>query len=381
MRRVSLHPRPDWPAQVEALGLTYHSADGQPYWDEAAAYEFTAREIATLEAATAELQAMCLEAAEVALRENWRTRLHLSEAAWAEIQRSWDRDDLSLYGRFDLLWDGTGPPKLLEYNADTPTSLLEAAVIQWQWLEQTRPQLDQFNSIHDALLASWPSWPQEWIHFTTAGAAEEDWRTLLYLEDTCRQAGKLTTALPLEELGFDPTRRRFVGQQHEPLEAVFKLYPWEWLWQEEFAAHLPGRTQLFLEPVWKMLWSTKALLVLLWEVFPDHPYLLPASFDAASVGPEHVLKPFWGREGANVRMIRHGRETHRHSGPWGDQPLIAQALHPPVTFAGHYPVLGSWIIGGEPAGVGMREDHSPITTNRSRFVPHYFRPSSPPAGI
>ena len=26
--------------------------------------------------------------------------------------------------------------KSFEYNADTPTSLLEAAVVQWQWLEQ-----------------------------------------------------------------------------------------------------------------------------------------------------------------------------------------------------------------------------------------------------
>jgi glutathionylspermidine synthase len=36
-----------------------------------------------------------------------------------------------LYGRFDLAYRGDGPPKLLEYNADTPTALFEAAVVQW----------------------------------------------------------------------------------------------------------------------------------------------------------------------------------------------------------------------------------------------------------
>jgi glutathionylspermidine synthase len=35
-------------------------------------------------------------------------------------------------------------------------------------------------------------------------------------------------------------------------------------------------------------------------------------------------------------------------------------------------VVGSWIIGDEAAGIGIREDESPITKNTSRFLPHYF---------
>ena len=35
-------------------------------------------------------------------------------------------------------------------------------------------------------------------------------------------------------------------------------------------------------------------------------------------------------------------------------------------------LVGSWVIAGKAAGIGMREDKNPITTNLSRFVPHYF---------
>ena len=59
------------------------------------------------------------------------------------------------------VFDGTGPAKLLEYNADTPTSMFEAAVFQWTWLEQAierniiPKRADQFNSIHERLIEAW----------------------------------------------------------------------------------------------------------------------------------------------------------------------------------------------------------------------------------
>jgi glutathionylspermidine synthase len=183
MHRVTERPRADWESQVEALGLTYHTIDGQRYWDESAHYRFTRMEISRLENATRELQRMCIAAAERAIRDDWRERLAIPEPAWREVIASWERDDLSLYGRFDLMWDGGGDPKLLEYNADTPTGLLEASVVQWQWLQQTHPHDDQFNSIHEQLRASWPAWSAEQIHFCAQRDSEEDWRTLLYLID------------------------------------------------------------------------------------------------------------------------------------------------------------------------------------------------------
>jgi glutathionylspermidine synthase len=371
MHRVTERPRADWQSQVEALGLTYHTIDGQLYWDESAHYRFTRMEIARLENATRELQRMCIAAAERAIRDDWRERLAITESAWREVIASWERDDLSLYGRVVHILDGGGDPQLLEYNADTPTGLLEASVVQWQWLQQVHPHDDQFNSIHEQLLASWPAWPTEQIHFCAQRDSEEDWRTLLYLMDTCRQSGKTTIDLAVEDLGWHQLSQRFMDHEDRPVDLMFKLYPWEWMWTEAFACHLPGRCQRFIEPVWKMLWSNKAFLVLLWDMFDGHPNLLRAAFKPDGMR-HHVEKPFFGREGTNVRLIQNGGLLEQSDGPWNSQPKVYQALHPEVSFSGQHPVIGSWIIGGEPAGIGIREDESRITANSSRFVPHRF---------
>src|ERR1700740_969359 len=107
------------------------------------------------------------------------------------IERSWEAEPPSLYGRFDLAYDGRSPPKLLEYNADTPTSLLESAVIQWIWREDVHPEADQFNSIHERLIAAWSALPDhERVVVTCLTDNEEDWVCSTYLLDTLVQSGR-----------------------------------------------------------------------------------------------------------------------------------------------------------------------------------------------
>src|SRR5438270_10970026 len=154
MRRISTTPRPDWQKKVESVGLTWHSLE-QPYWNESAFYEFTAKEVDVLEAATNELEKMTLAAAQYMIDNRLYSRMGIPEIAVPLIESSWEAEPPSLYGRFDLSYDGEHPPKLLEYNADTPTSLLEAAVVQWYWLQDVFPQRDQFNSLHERLIALW----------------------------------------------------------------------------------------------------------------------------------------------------------------------------------------------------------------------------------
>src|SRR5208283_3354303 len=105
---------------------------GEPYWDETACWRFTAAEIDALDDATAALQRLVLQAAEHAVRHASHDLLGIPAQLWPIVVRSWERQEPSLYGRMDLCWDGTGAPKLLEYNADTPSALYEAAVIQWE---------------------------------------------------------------------------------------------------------------------------------------------------------------------------------------------------------------------------------------------------------
>jgi len=380
MKRQPCTPRPDWRQKVESVGLTYHSHEHGPYWDESACYEFSAKEIGTLETAARSLHYLCIDAAEAVIRQGWWERLAIPAAAIPAIRASWERDDFSLYGRFDLAFDGDGPPKLLEYNADTPTALVEAAVAQWFWLQDTHPRADQFNSIHERLIAAWQRWGGRRLHFSSIRDHAEDEQTLTYLRDTCMQAGIETEAIAISELGWDADRQCFVDLDRRRIDNCFKLYPWEWLWRERFSVYLPQEPLRFLEPAWKMLLSNKGLLPILWELFPEHPNLLPA-YDTADLLPAgYVAKPKLSREGANITWVEGGTVIADTPGLYGAEGRIYQAPATLPSFDGNHPVCGVWIVDHEPAGLGVREDSSRITSNLSRFVPHFF-PSDDPAPV
>lgn len=373
MKRLTLQPRPDWQAKVEAVGLTFHTIDGATYWDESACYELTTAEVDTLEAAANEVHARCIEAAGAVIEHKWYDRLAIPAAAIPEIEASWERDDRSVYGRFDFAWDGQGAPKMLEYNADTPTALLEASVVQWSWLQEVAPANVQFNSIHERLIEAWRTHPAMKVHFAAVADSEEDQQTALYLRDTCLQAGKDTESITIEDIGFDSRMGIFVDMNERTIEALFKLYPWEWLWNETFAEHLPGRCQRFVEPVWKMLLSNKGLLPILWDMFPDHPNLLPSYDSSLPLAGSYVQKPKLSREGANVLMVAGGRILDQTAGEYGEEGCVFQAIAPARDFDGQHPVLGLWMVNNESAGLGIREESRRITTNASRFVPHWFK--------
>ena len=155
MERRSAAPRQGWQEKVESQGLLFHSPGGQSYWDESAYYQFSAVQIDQLEAATNELQARCQEAVQFVIDQNRFAELGIPAAAVPAIRAAWEEEPPAIYGRMDFSWDGRAAPKLLEYNADTPTGLLEAAVVQWYWLQDAFPKADQFNSIHERLVAKW----------------------------------------------------------------------------------------------------------------------------------------------------------------------------------------------------------------------------------
>ncbi|QEM69935.1 glutathionylspermidine synthase family protein [Geobacter sp. FeAm09] len=374
MERVAIAPRADWRERVESVGMLYHTIDDELYWDESACYRFTSREVDTLDLATTELHALCLQAVEEVIRRNLFSRLCIPEWLVPTVTYSWEMDEPSVYGRFDLAWDGSGPPKMLEYNADTPTSLLEASVVQWFWLRDRYPGADQFNSIHEKLISFWERWPyvqRDPVHFICSSGSVEDLGNVEYLRDTAVQGGFATQRLFVEEVGWDRERRRFVDLADEPIRTLFKLYPWEWLVREEFGPHLAESGLRIMEPAWKMILSTKGILPILWELFEGHPNLLPATFGEDPLPGDHVKKPLFSREGSNIEIHRGGSVVGT-PGSYGSEGYICQRYAPLPAFDGNYPVIGSWIIGGEPAGIGIREDRTEITTNGSRFIPHYF---------
>lgn len=393
MRRHTITPRPDWQRIVEEQGVVYpltrYPDDTlRPYWDESAYYSFSLPEVEALEEVVEELHELCLDAAAFIVAEDRFASLGITDRRVAElVADSWRRraEQPSLYGRFDLRYDGTdgAPAKLLEYNADTPTSLVEAASAQWFWMEERFPRADQWNSLHERLVDGWRKQahllPPGPLHFAHSEADElgEDLMTVAYLRETAEQAGIATAALSVEAIGWDELSGRFVDEQLGFIRACFKLYPWEWLVTDRFGEHVMDTldngggtgTTCWIEPAWKMLLSNKALLAILWERNPGHPNLLPAYLDGprelATTGG-YVAKPLLGREGAGVSVHEAGAAPVVRT----DEPCCYQELAPLPDFDGNRVVLGAWVVGDESAGLGIRESAGLITDEYARFLPH-----------
>ncbi len=382
MQRIACDERPDWKAKAAEAGFTFHTIDGARYWDERAYYAFTLEEIERdIEEPTGELDAMCRELVGRAVNDERMLQvLRIPERFWTYIAASWKRGDPSLYGRFDLSYSGQGPAKLLEYNADTPTSLYETGVFQWKWLEDASarnivPQnADQYNSLHEKLIDGWREIGKGGhVHLSGALDDPEDGGTVQYLEDTARQAGLTTTAIKMDDIGRTP-KGVFVDLADKPIELMFKLYPWEWMFREQFGQYLAGSPTRWLEPPWKAILSNKGILPLLWAMYPRHPNLLPAFFEddpkAAELGNSFVRKPLYSREGSNVSIVVGGEQIDQDEGPYGAEGFVRQGVATLPQFDGNYAAIGSWIVAGKPCGLSVREDSSPITKNTSRFLPH-----------
>jgi glutathionylspermidine synthase len=383
LRRQRISERPGWRQRAQQLGFSFHHDGGQRYWDERAVYLFTLEQIEThIEPAAEALHAMCLElVADVVRSEKLLTQLAVPQAYWDMIAQSWQSRAPSLYGRFDFAYDGMGPPKLLEYNADTPTSIFETGVFQWDWLEQMiavgrlPADADQFNALHEALIRRFGEIFQcgSFVHFTSIADHVEDRQTVRYLEDLAFQAGLQPHFVAIDRIGIDQDGW-FVDDENALIRAVFKLYPWEDLLREPFAEHLPTSQTLFLEPAWKAILSNKGILALLWERHLGHPNLLPAFFDgdaaAATLGRTYVRKPLFSREGWDIEIVDRGRHRPVRSAGYGGEGHVIQGLAQLPRFDGNFPIVGAWIVGTSAVGMAIREDRSRITRNLSRFIPH-----------
>jgi glutathionylspermidine synthase len=405
MQKITLAERPNWRQLAEEVGFSFADMYGAPYWDETSAYQFTLHEVETqIEDPATELHAMCREAvAQIVDSEELMTRLAIPEAHWDLVAGSWRQGQPELYGRFDLAHDGQGPAKLLEYNADTPTSLYESAAFQWRWLEDHLAAgvlpagADQFNGIHEALVDRFRALlaPGAHLHFTAMANMPEDYATVEALAWAAREAGLGAHYCDLDKIGLSD-QGQFTDDQDRVIGALFKLYPWEDLLRDPFATALAASRCQFLEPPWKALVSNKGILPVLWQMFEGHPNLLPAFFHvdvagalaggyanplaaeafgraADTLARGHVIKPLFSREGASLSIIEAGAVTEASTdATYAAHPKIVQAYHPLPVFDGFRPVVGAWVVGESCVGMALREDESRITQDLSRFKPHFI---------
>ncbi|HAZ54214.1 MAG TPA: hypothetical protein DCY50_04100 [Franconibacter helveticus] len=329
MERIAISERPDWREKATEYGFNFHTMYGEPYWCEEAYYKLTLAQVERLEAVTEELHQMCLQVVEkVVASDELMAKFRIPKHTWEFVRQSWRTQQPSLYSRLDLAWDGAGDPKLLENNADTPTSLYEAAFFQWIWLEdqlnagKLPAGSDQFNSLQEQLIARFAELKEQHgfnlLHFACCRDTVEDRGTVQYLQDCAAEAQLPGEFLFIEDIGLGE-KGQFTDLQDQVIGNLFKLYPWEHMLREMFSTKLEDAGVRWLEPAWKSIISNKALLPMLWQMLSNHPNLLPAYF------PEHdhpslaksVIKPIYSREGATATIDKNGKPLaldQAHSG-------------------------------------------------------------------
>ena len=397
MERIALGARPDWEDKAREAGFTFAEMHGEPYWSEDTVYAFSLTEVETaIEDPCTELHAMCREAAaRIVASQELMEKLAIPAAHHDLVAQSWAAGEPELYGRFDLIYDGSGPAKMIEYNADTPTSLYESAAFQWQWLEdqiaagQLPAGSDQFNGIHEALVVRFGQIFAQGahVHFASFAQSAEDYATTESMAWAAREAGLGAHFVPIDKIGITDAGQ-FCDADGQVIGALFKLYPWEDMLRDDFADHIADAHCRFLEPAWKAVVSNKGMLAVLWEMFEGHPNLLPAFFAddfakggaavdraAADFDRGIVRKPVFSREGSSISITRGDQIiAAAQDQAYADHPMIVQAYHEMPDFGGFHPVIGAWIVGQACVGMSIREDRARITQDLSRFKPHFIRP-------
>lgn len=376
MKIKQLTPSDNWQEQLEQLGFGYHSDNNTPYWIENYYYSISEEFADQVYDATNQIWQMCLQGVEYVIENNLFEEFQIPIFIVEHIKESWENDTPSIYGRFDFAYDpDKNSLKLLEFNADTPTSLFETGVIQWHWMQKYfKDSVDQFNSVHDQLIQTWsqikPYLKGDTLHFSCMRETLEDLTNIEYLRDCAMQAGIQTKLIYVDDIGWDG--ENFIDLEDQVITDIFKLYPWEWLVYEPFALHITNdhAKANWIEPSWKMILSNKAILPILWKLFPNHPLLLESYFDSPHQMKDYVKKPLLSREGANITLYKDHKIIEATKGEYGQEGYIFQELATPIKQKTGYTIIGSWLIGQESCGITFRESDNLITTDRSRFIPH-----------
>ena len=375
---------------LDELGFTWHTdSDGSKYVSDELVC-ISQNDAQAYYEATNEIYDMYVEAAEYVIENDLFFELGIPFNLAETIKKSWDNDvHWHIYGRFDLAGGVDGKPiKLIEFNADTPTSLFETALLQWALLKQnSMDENRQFNNVYDAIknnfkrlitlfddIETFDERYDGWkILFSSIEGDDEEEATTKLLQQIATDAGFNTGFEYLQDVKFD--KDGIFDSQENQYEYWFKLYPWEDIPLEEpelaitLASIIDNQQAIILNPAYTLLFQSKGMLKILSDLFPDSPYLLKTSFEPLD-GIKHVEKAVFGREGANTKIIDENGNTLEHiDGPYDNHRKVYQEY---VDFnkdeKGNKYQAGVFFA-YEACGLSFRKG-SEIMDNMSKFVGH-----------
>ncbi len=375
---------------MEDIGMSWHTdQDGSGYIANDL-LELSETEAEAYYEAANTLYDMYVDAAQHVIDNKLYYELGIPSNLVAMIEDSWDRDDWQLYGRFDLAGGIDGQPiKLIEFNADTPTSLFETSIAQWAILKANgMDESSQFNNLHEMLQESFrrlitgeaetvefaEQYAGQKILFSSVRSLPEDEQTVRYLQSVASEAGFYSDFCYLDEAGFIE-REGVFNADKQLADYWFKLYPWEAIATEELELTrilekitLHGHTRI-LNPAYTLLFQSQGMLKVLWDAYPDSPYLLPADFDPLP-SVKQVRKPLLGREGANTQVLdAQGRVLAETDGQYAYQKSVYQQFvdFPTDAKGNHYQAGVFYAF--DACALGFRRG-GVILDNMSKFIAH-----------
>lgn len=375
---------------LDEIGLKWHTDENNSDYISDEIVVLSSNEVEAYYEATNELYDMYTEAAQYIIDNELFHEVGIPFNLVELVKDSWENDvHWHLYGRFDLAGGLDGKPiKLIEFNADTPTMLFETAVIQWALVKSNGLEEEyQFNDISEAIkenfkrlvtldeeTESFDELYEGWkILFSSILGSIEDENTTKLLQNLAYEAGFQTDFAFVEDVNFSDEDGVFYN--NENFEYWFKLIPWESIAVEEGELALilkniiKNQKAIILNPAYTLLFQSKGILKILWDLFPNHPLLLESSFSPIK-DKKQVKKPFLGREGANVSIIeKDGAVSSFVDGDYDDQRYLFQEF---VEFnkdeKGNYYQAGVFFA-FEACGLGYRKGGA-ILDNTSKFAGH-----------
>ena len=383
-----LNPLED--STLEELGFTWHTdADGSKYVSDALV-QITSEEAEAYYTATNEIYDMYVEAAEYVIENELFFDLGIPFNLVDAIKKSWENDvHWHIYGRFDLAGGMDGEQiKLIEFNADTPTGLFETALLQWALLKHNNMDEDsQFNNVYEAIsnnfkrlitlfdeLETFDERYDNWkILFSSIAGNDEEEATTKLLQQMATDAGFNTSFEYLENTHFDEDG--IYDADENKYEYWFKLYPWEDIAHDEpelattLTNIMDSQEAIILNPAYTLLFQSKGMLKILYDLFPDSPYLLQTSFEPLQ-GVKQVEKAVFGREGANTKIIgSDGSELLKTDGPYDNYKKVYQEyVDFPKDSNGNKYQAGVFFA-FEACGMSFRKGGE-VMDNMSKFVGH-----------
>ena len=386
--------QPDEAAFVKMMGAPRLNSKDKDQYSYLCISETAHRE---LKNATNELHGLFTRAANYIFHhEELLEQFNIPRALWPKLRQSWEnRANDMITGRFDFALTEYGI-KVYEYNADSASCHLECGKIQMKWADAVGLEEGWCpgEDLHDHLVDAWRSRNiTGTLHILRDDDPEETYHAL-YMQTAMREAGISSKIIT----GMDSLRwneqGRVVDADGEPLRWVWKTWAWETALDQiraECAADeaalasgkplvrtpTPRLVDVLLdpditvyEPLWTLIPSNKAVLAVLWEIFPGQPNLLHTTFtlDDTLQQNGYVTKPIAGRSGFDISIFNDQQTIQQQSGKFAHQNQIYQEFFALPKLDGEYVQVSSFTANGKYAGSCVRLDASPIITTHSDLL-------------